>query len=145
MNVLPWHESLCFLSFFLFHKVLPDVLKVLRLHDPQLAASRLHFFQGSLHVWLLPHEEASHHDGQAQVLVLPQGLADPIGAGHAGAGGDVPGDVVAEARFTLGQNGVKESDFCMGGCVLIFQVTPGSRRLFALGLYNVTQEGFVPA
>lgn len=33
----------------------------------------------------------------------------------------------------------------MGGCMLIFQVTPGGLWLFALGLYNITQEGFVPA
>lgn len=33
----------------------------------------------------------------------------------------------------------------MGGRMLVFQVTPRSHWLFALGLNNITQEGFVPA
>lgn len=145
LNVLPRREGLCFLSFLLFHKVLPDILKVLRLHDPQLAAGCPHVFQGRLHFWLFPHEEPPDHDCQTQVLVLLQGLSYPVGAGHAGAGGDVPGDVVAGAGLALGQDGVEKGHFCVGGCVLVFQVTPRSHRLSALGLDNVAQEGFVPA
>lgn len=145
LDILPGHEVLGLLPFLLLHKVLPDILKVLRLHNPQLAAGLLHAPEGRLHLGLLPHEEPPHHDGEAQPLVLAQGLADPLGAGDAGAGGHVPGDIVAGTRLARGQDGVEKGHLGVGGRVLVLQVAPARHRLLALRLHHVAQEGFVPA
>lgn len=145
LNVLPGLKGLG-LALFLLHKILPDVLEVLGLHDAQPAAGLLQLPQGGLHVGLLPHEEAPHQDEQAQVLGLAEGPDDVVGAGRAGAGRHVPGDVVAQGRVEGGQDGVEEGLLGVGGGVLVLQVPSGGLHLasLALSFNHVAQEGLVP-
>lgn len=144
LNVLPGLKGLGF-ALFLLHKILPDVLEVLGLHDAQPAASLLQFPQRSLDLRLLPHEEAPHQNEQAQVLGFAEGFDDVVSARCAGAGGHVPGDVVALRGVEGRHDGVEEGFLRVGSGVLVLQVSPGGLHLASLVLLfnHIAEEGLV--
>lgn len=118
LNVLPGLKGLGF-ALFLLHKILPDVLEVLGLHDAQSAAGLLQLLQSRLDLGLLPHEESPHQNEQAQILGLAEGFDNAVSAGRARAGGHVPGDVVPQGRVKGRHDGVEEGFLRVGSGVLV--------------------------
>ena len=130
----------------MLHKILPDELEVLGLHDAKSAAGLLQLPESRLDLGLLPHEQPPHQDEQAQVLGLVEGLDDAVCAGCAGAGGHIPGDQVAQGRVEGRHDAVEEGFLCVGSSVLVLQVPSRGLHLASLALcfHHIAEEGLVP-
>lgn len=144
LNVLPGLKGLRF-ALLLLHKILPDILEVLGLHDAEPAASLLQLPQGCLDLRFFPHKEAPHQDEQAHVLGLAKGSDDAVSTNCTGTRGNVPGDIVLQGWVTGWQDSVEEGFLSVSCGMLILKVAPGCLYLASLVLhfYHITKEGLV--